>query len=354
MHYIRIPIALICLLTLACGRSRTMAEKNSMRDPTPLVLSIPAWALDTAHPLNLPYDNPLTVEGVELGRRLFHENALSGDGTLSCASCHRQELAFSDPRNFPTVFGTERNSMPLFNLVWDHYFFWDARALSLELQAFEPVKAHAEMNSNWNAVVERLAVHPDYQPLFQRAFGSPGVDSLRVAYALAQFERTLLSFDSRFDRYHYQKDSTALSVQEQRGWRVFTGKGSCADCHMPPRFTDGRVVNIGLELEPVDKGLGARTGVAWHMGRFKTPSLRNIAVTAPYMHDGRFATLEQVVDFYATGVHTTSPTLDVHMEPWVQGKVLLSTQDRLDLLAFLRTLTDETFLLDPGTTAPER
>jgi len=331
---------------IACSRSHLLSVDAKPTRPTPLVLAIPPWAVDTSHALNLPYDNLLTVEGVALGKRLFFEKALSGDGTLSCASCHKQEFAFSDPRNFATSFGSERNSMPLFNLAFQHYFFWDARALSLELQAFEPVKAHQEMNGDWRKVVERLQAHPDYPPLFHQAFGSLVVDSLRVAYALAQFERTLLSFDSRFDRFRYGGDRTALSAQEQRGWNLFTGKGNCADCHMPPLFTDGRVVDIGLDELPVDKGLGERTGVAWHMGRFKTPSLRNVAVTGPYMHDGRFGTLEEVVDFYATGVRTTSTTLDVHMQPWVKGEVLLSKKERIDLVAFLNALTDPTFLND--------
>jgi cytochrome c peroxidase len=351
MH--RFAPAILLLLALACGRSRSVVEQQVPAGPTPLQLVVPAWAQDTAHALNLPYDNPLTVEGVELGRKLFHEKALSGTGTFSCASCHRQELAFSDPRNVPNEQGFPRNSMPLFNLAFAHYFFWDARALSLELQAFEPVSAHQEMNSDWNAVCRNLQAHPEYPELFRRAFGSTHIDSLRVAYALAQFERTLLSFNSRFDRWHYQGDAEALNAQEIRGWKLFTGKGNCADCHMPPLFTDHRVVNIGLDAEPVDKGLGARTGVAWHMGRFKTPSVRNVAQSAPYMHDGRFGTLEEVVDFYARGVRTAATTLDAHMEPWVKGNVLLSASERADLVAFLRSLSDPGFLADPRLGAPE-
>jgi cytochrome c peroxidase len=346
-----ISITITILLAVSCGRSRMMVEQPPST-PTPLVLAIPPWAVDTGHALNLPYDDPLTVEGVALGKRLFHEPALSGDGTLSCASCHKQQFAFSDPRNFATSFGTQRNSMPLFNLAFHHYFFWDARAMSLELQAFEPVTAHHEMNSDWPTVAKRLQEHPEYPKLFERAFGSPTVDSLRVAYALAQFERTLLSFGSRFDRYYYDGDTAALTPSEVRGWQIFIGKGNCADCHMPPLFTDGRVVNIGLDKEPMDQGLGARTGIAWHQGRFKTPSIRNVAVTAPYMHDGRFATLEEVVEFYATGVHTDHPTLDVHMQPWVKGEVRLSPQDKADLVAFMRTLTDDGFLQDPALASP--
>jgi len=312
--------------------------------PTPLSLAVPSWAIDSMHPLVLPYDNPLTVEGVALGRKLFHEKALSGDGSLSCASCHRRELAFSDPRAFPSAFGTRRNGMPLINLVFDHYFFWDARALSLELQAFEPVVAHREMNNSWPAVVERLTRDADYPRMFHAAFGTPGIDSLRTAFALAQFERTLLSFDSRYDRYRYGGDNGALTPDELRGMGLFFGKGRCVDCHTPPLFTDRRVVNIGLDAEPIDRGLAERTGIPWHMGRFKTPTLRNVGVTAPYMHDGRFATLEEVLRFYAHGVRTETVTLDAHMLPWVKGEVLLDAVERADLEAFLRTLTDKAFL----------
>jgi cytochrome c peroxidase len=203
------------------------------------------------------------------------------------------------------------------------------------------------MNARWPEVERRLRAHPDDPALFHRAFGSPGVDSMRTAFALAQFERTLLSFGSRYDRFRHLGDSTALSPLERHGLEVFLFKGHCADCHMPPRFTDGRTVNIGLEAEPVDKGLGERTGIPWHMGRFKTPTLRNVAVTAPYMHDGRFATLEEVVRFYASGVNTGSVTLDAHMLPWLRGEVLLSAEDRTALVAFLHALTDSTFLTDP-------
>lgn len=320
------------------------ALPSAMHTPTPLVLPIPAWAIDTAFPPVLPYDDPLTVEGVALGERLFHEPLLSGDGTLSCASCHQRAQAFSDARNFPTAFGHARNGMPLMNLVMQHYFFWDARALTLELQAFEPVTAHREMNSNWADVAARLQAHAEYPGLFHRAFGSERIDSLHVAYALAQYERTLLTFNSRFDRYWYGGDSTVLTPVEQRGLQIFMTKGNCADCHMPPLFTDHRMSNIGLEHPPVDKGLGERTGIAWHMGRFKTPSLRNVAATAPYMHDGRFGTLGQVMDFYAVGVNTAATTLDPHMEPWARDDVFLSAQDRMDLVAFLHTLTDSSFL----------
>lgn len=317
----------------------------------PLVLDLPAWALtDTALRIDLPYDNPLTVEGVNLGRRLFYAKALSGDGTLACASCHVQSFAFSDPRAVSRGLGGalgRRNAPAIQNVAWDHFFFWDARALSIELQAFEPVTGHAEMGGRWTVVCERLRRDPSYPPLFAAAFGDERIDSMRIAFALAQFERTLITLNARFDRYFHNGDSTALSPAEIRGKNLFFTRANCADCHAPPLFKGHEVQNIGLDSVPVDLGMGGRTRIAWHMGRFKTPSLRNVEVTAPYMHDGRFATLEQVVDFYADGVRTTAATLDVHMQPWGKGEVRLSKQDRADLVAFLKTLTDEGFLSDP-------
>ena len=350
---------LVASISLAlCIVACTSAKRgDALNKPTPLVLDLPAWALtDTALKLEFPYDNPLTVEGVALGRRLFHEKALSADGSLSCASCHVQRFAFSDPRTRSMGMGGtmgERNAPAIQNVAWDHFFFWDARALSIELQAFAPVTGHAEMGSNWNKVAERLRRIPAYPPLFAAAFGDGAIDSMRVAFALAQFERTMISLSSRFDRYFHEGDSTALTLSEKRGKDLFFTRANCADCHSPPLFKGHEVQNIGLDSTPVDLGMGGRTHIVWHMGRFKTPSLRNIAVTAPYMHDGRFATLEQVVDFYADDVNTNSPTLDVHMQPWVKGEVRLSTQDRADLVAFLKTLTDEGFLTDPRYGPPE-
>ncbi len=341
------------ILAAACHHPSKQAGRSG---PTPLQLELPAWALaDTALRLDFPYDNPLTVEGAALGRMLFYEKALSRDGSLSCASCHRQEFAFADSARFSSGMNgmrTARNAMPLMNLAWDHFFFWDARALSLELQAFEPVTAHRELASRWSEVSHRLEQDKRYPPLFTAAFGDARIDSLRIAFALAQFERTLVSLDSRFDRYFYGKQADALNAQEKRGKELFFTRAHCVDCHEPPLFKGHHVVNIGLDSVPMDLGMGGRTGMPWHMGRFKTPTLRNIAATAPYMHDGRFATLKEVVDFYADGVFTASPTLDEHMLPWRRGEVRLSGLDRADLVAFLRTLTDSAFLADPRSGPP--
>lgn len=333
----------------ACQRPPDRAQP-----PTPARLPLPAWArADTALRVDMPYDNPLTEEGIALGRLLFHDKALSNDGSLSCASCHLQAHAFSDPR--PRSVGMEgtagaRNAPTIQNVAWDHFFFWDARALSIELQAFEPVRGHAEMRSTWPEVYARLQRDARYSPLFKAAFGDAAIDSMRIAFAIAQFERTLVSLNAKYDRVLHGKER--FTSEEQRGRDLFFGSAHCVDCHEPPLFRSHAVANIGLDSVPIDPGMGGRTRIAWHAGRFKTPTLRNVAVSAPYMHDGRFNTLEQVVDFYADDVQVNASTLDAHMQPWVKGEVRLSAQDRADLVAFLKTLTDEEFLSNDDHQAP--
>jgi cytochrome c peroxidase len=243
-----------------------------------------------------------------------------------------------------------RNAPTIQNVAWDHFFFWDARALTIELQAFEPVRGHAEMHSSWPEVYARLQRDARYPPLFKAAFGDPGIDSMRIAFAIAQFERTLVSLNAKYDRVLHGKEQ--FTNEEQRGRDLFFGSAHCVDCHEPPLFRSHAVANIGLDSLPADPGMGGRTHIAWHMGRFKTPTLRNVAVSAPYMHDGRFQTLEQVLDFYADDVQVNTPTLDAHMQPWVNGEVRLSAQDRSDLVAFLKALTDEEFLVDERHAAP--
>lgn len=350
----RVLLAVVSII-IGC---QALPDRSSVHEPqgqTPYILKYPPWAADSVHEPMLPYDNPLTAEGVALGRRLFHEKALSRDGDLSCASCHVQAHAFSDPRRFSIGMDQHagaRNAMALVNPAWSHFFFWDARALSLELQAFEPVKDHRELFNSWPEVVQRLKEGAGYEEQFLRAFGTMEFDSLHIVFALAQFERTLVSFGSPFDRYHYGCDSSALDASQQRGKDLFFGKAHCSDCHELPLFQDHTVINIGLDREVTDPGLGGLTGKAWHMGRFKTPTLRNCAASAPYMHDGRFATLRKVVDFYADSVHLDTPNFDDHMFAWKLGVVNLSEPERVDLVHFLEALTDTAFLTNPDLAAP--
>lgn len=346
-------VAVTVMVLAACRREPGLGP--TWDGGTPYPLDIPDWVTAGDHLPYLPEDPPLTVEVVDLGRRLFYEKALSNDFSMSCATCHRQEHAFTDPRQFSV--GTDgsvgtRNAMAIFNLAWDGRFFWDGRSFSLEQQAFLPVVDHAEMRNTWPVVVERLNAHPHYPELFRKAFGTTRIDSLRVVQAIAQFERTLLSFDSRYDRFFYGGDSSALTAQEQRGMDLYFRGAHCGDCHMGPLLADHALRNNGLDLVHTDLGLGAVTGNSNHNGLFKATSLRNIAVTGPYMHDGRFATLEEVVDFYADDVQLDSPNLDNHMFPWMAGQVQLSEQDRADRVAFLHALTDEGFLTNPAFSDP--
>ncbi|MBK9176090.1 MAG: cytochrome-c peroxidase [Flavobacteriales bacterium] len=339
------------LVAQGCRKDPGMEEGGQ----TPLVLDLPAYLADSGIVPHANWENPLTVEGVALGRRLFYEKALSDNYTMSCGSCHAQAHAFSDPRRFSI--GTDgsvgrRQAMAVVNLAFDHFLFWDGRAHGLEDQAARPVVDQAEMRNTWPAVVARLRGMQEYPPLFQMAFGSDAIDSARVVQAIAQFERTMLSFDSRWDRFHYGGDASALNEQEQRGMDLFFRGGHCVDCHKAPLFADHALRNNGLDLQGDDAGYGALTGIPADHAKFKVPTLRNIEVTAPYMHDGRFNTLEEVVDFYAENVHVESALLDNHMLPWVTGEVDLDAQERADLVAFLKALTDSGFLANPAFSDP--
>jgi cytochrome c peroxidase len=324
--------------------------------PTPYALEFPL----NFPPMDIPADNPLTVEGVRLGRHLFYEERLSGNNTMSCGSCHLQSHSFSDPERFSTgidgIQGT-RNSMALINLGWENRFFWDGRALTLEEQIFFPVRDPIEMHDTWPNAVAKLQQDAAYVQLFNAAFGTTTIDSVNASKAIAQFLRTVVSANSKFDRF--MRGDEALTVDEQLGFQLTLLEGGIppaspfgqggADCfHCHPhgggRFTDGIIRNNGLDSEFTDLGLGGITGLPQDMGRFKTPSLRNVAVTAPYMHDGRFQTLEEVIDHYDSGGHP-SPTIDPNMK-FTQGGLQLTAQKKQQLIAFLHTLTDHEFLSD--------
>ncbi|HMU14032.1 MAG: cytochrome-c peroxidase [Bacteroidetes bacterium] len=359
LHMRPIHPTLLCLLGLillfGCRKESSSNDDPGSGGQTPFTLHVPIWVDTAVGPQHEAPGNPLTFEGIALGRRLFHDVLLSDDYTQSCATCHKQANGFSDPAQFSTgtngAHGT-RNAMAVINLGWDGRFFWDGRRNTLEEQAHDPVTNPIEMRNTWPEVVARLQAHADYPGLFERAFGTPDIDSNKVVMAIAQFERTLLSFNSRFDRLRYMGDSSALNEQEYRGLDIFMRDGHCVDCHTEPLFSDPGMRNTGLELIAVDSGLAAITGNPADIGKFKVPTLRNIAQSAPYMHDGRFATLEEVVNFYAHDVQITLPNLDGHMDPWRFGLVNLSPQNEADLVAFLHTLTDTAFLTNPALGPP--
>ena len=325
--------ALILLGLVACGQDAGVPP-TSPPDPTPYELAVPAGFPAPA----IPPDNPLTAEGIALGKRLFADPILSVDSTIACASCHLPAHAFADPRPFSQGVGgvTSRNSMPLFNLLWSPSFFWDGRAASLEDQALEPVQSPAELGEDWDRVVAKLERHAEYPALFARAFGDAPINRRLVVQALAQFERTLISADSKYDRW--LAGQAAFTPREERGFLLFhTEKADCFHCHVAPLFTDNEFHNNGLDLDPPDEGLAALSGKRLDRGKFKTPTLRNVEYTAPYMHDGRFQSLEEVVEHYDSGFHRTILTDPLLL---VRPNLDLDPADKRALVAFLKTLSD--------------
>lgn len=340
---------------------------------TPYNLVIPS----NLPPMDIPVDNPLTEEGVSLGRFLFYEERLSGDDGMSCASCHAPSLAFTDgkavSKGIDSIAGT-RSAMPLINLGYGQFFFWDGRSHSLEEQALEPVVNPIEMHETWPSAMSKLQADAVYPTLFMRAFGTDQIDSLLVAKAIAQFIRTMVSGNSPFDRF--QRGEGLISPDAQVGFDLFKKEGGaigenipvagstpvigqggadCFHCHTEAAglFTDEQFHNNGLDTQFTDLGRAGVTNDPADMAKFKTPTLRNIMVTAPYMHDGRFATIDQVLDHYNDGGHA-SPTVDPFMKFTSPDMTLgLSPTKRMQIKAFLNTLTDEEFLtnpdfLDPG------
>ncbi len=298
---------------------------------------------------DLPRDNPLIEERVALGKALFHETALSRDGTLSCASCHEEKHAFTDARRFSIgvrgQLGT-RNSMPLTNLAWKSDFFWDGRAPSLRAQALMPIQDHTELDETLDSVTAKLTANQTFPPMFSSAFGSPEITAEKIGLAIENYLLTLTSFDSKFDRAMAGKVS--LTDDEKRGFELFMTEyeprtrqygADCFHCHGGALFSDHQFHNNGLEGD--DRGRAKITGSPADDHKFSTPSLRNVALTAPYMHDGRFATLEEVVEHYSSGVHR-SPTLDPNLAKHPEKGLNLSTEDKAALVAFLKTLTAET------------
>ena len=355
-----IIVVLIALLfSFSCSKT---GEDNTDQTytPTPVTLEIPQIFQQLLPTPTIPSDNRLTEEGVALGRKLFYDPILSGDGTQSCTSCHLQANAFTDPRQFSIgidgSIGT-RNAMPVFNAAWsiNQKFFWDGRASSLEEQALQPVENPIEMNNTWQQAISSLQATADYPELFNKAFGTSTITKELVAKAIAQFERTLISGNTPFDRY-LLGDENAVSQQVINGFNIFMDpdRGDCFHCHgsdTNPLWTDNIFHNNGLDETFTDKGLGDVTGDPLDFGKFKSPSLRNLAYTAPYMHDGRFATLDEVINHYSEGL-VYSETIDPLMKFVAQGGNQLSQQEKEDLKAFLLSLSEEDFTTNPNFSNP--
>jgi cytochrome c peroxidase len=290
--------------------------------------------------VNVPEDNPLTVESVSLGERLFFDATLSADGVIRCASSHRPGHSFSDTVPISAgVYGRlgVRNTPAIVNRAYGRAFFWDGRAASLETQVLHPIQDSTEMGQPLPALLLRLRANQFYRDAFARAFGG-GIDTSEVARALSNFVRTVRSGNAPIDRWR-DGDTAAISSAARRGLSLFTGRANCITCHAGPNFTDEEFHNTGVAARSAagaalsDSGRFRVTGRAQDIGAFKTPTLRDVALTGPYLHDGSISSLDDAVAFYDAGGHA-HPQLDPEIRP-----LELTPEQRHDLVAFLRALT---------------
>jgi len=361
MNKYLLVLSCLCILCLTQScKDDEMLKNGDLEDisysPTPYQLIIP----DSFPPMAIPADNPMTQEGVDLGHHLFFDNILSADETQSCSSCHNAAGAFTD--NLAVSVGIDgiagtRSSMSLMNIGFvNGGLFWDGRSPTLEAQALLPVEDPIELHNTWTNVINKLKAHDDYPTKFRKAFGITDrseITSDLAAKAIAQYERALVvGGNSRFDLF--LTDDEDLTDQETRGHDIYfdipiegVPDGQCFHCHNQPLFGSNQFFNNGLQeaaslSEFADLGRGGVTGKVFDNGKFRAPSLRNIELSAPYMHNGSLATLEDVVEFYANGTHF-SDNLDVN----VQEGIDLDEQDKADLVAFLKTLTDTSFETNP-------
>jgi cytochrome c peroxidase len=295
-------------------------------------------------------DNPLSKEGFELGRKLFYDGRLSIDNEHPCASCHQQVAAFGtyqhDRSHGVYDSHTLRNAPVLFNLAWNNFFHWDGEFSSLQDEAAEPINGHIEMGESFEGVINKIKDDPEYRKMFKEVFRYPFIRPEYILKALEQFTGFMVSADSKYDRY--KKGTVPFTVPEESGYQLY--KSKCATCHPEPLFTDNNLHNTGLPIDNFLKDYGRIriTGKKEDSLKFKTPSLRNVYISANYMHDGRFNTLLQCLNHYRTGVQQSS-TLD----PLLTNGIALTDAEASNLSLFLRALTDSTFLKDPRFSKPQ-
>jgi cytochrome c peroxidase len=314
---------------------------------------------------NTPNDNEVSDWGATLGRVLFYDKILSANNTTSCSSCHLQEAGFSDPDQFSTGFeggSTERNSMGISNAKYyeNGHFFWDERAATLEEQVLMPIQDETEMGLTLTELVTKVEEQPYYPILFEQVYGDKEVTPDKISKALAQFVRSIVSYRSNYDIGRAQVNNPETDFPnytdiENFGKNIFfSERGGCAPCHTSDLFVGDEARNNGLDAVLTDLGLGAITGNSNDNGKFKVGSLRNIELTAPYMHDGRFETLEEVVEHYNSGVQA-SATLDNRLTQRNSNnprQLNLTEQEKAALVAFMKTLTDHSLIVDEKYSSP--
>ncbi|MBZ4035411.1 cytochrome-c peroxidase [Flavobacterium sp. 17A] len=357
-HYKKLTL----LLVLVAAGIFTAATDISPLYVDPYKLEYPDYF---GNRISIPEDNPTTKQGVYLGRMLFYETKLSSSQTISCASCHQQKFAFTDGKAFSSGIDnmrTKRNSMSLANLLWVRNFFWDGRAKGLEDQAKFPLNDPHEMGGYLEKAVKILQQTKEYPPLFREAFGTAEITSDKITKAIAQFERTLISANSNYDKY--LRGEYNPTEQELNGMELFMNSprpeknirgANCAQCHGTPKMYMELFHNNGLDTEPKDIGREEFTGMENDRGRFRVATLRNIALTAPYMHDGRFKNLDEVLDHYNEHIKP-SKSLSISLKNVSNNldgeKLGLTANEKSDIISFLKMLTDSTFITDPKFSDP--
>ena len=363
-------LSIVFILSLSIFLMQACEPESTVLTPDnkPFIPNIPEGFSSSDFFKNIPADNPLTEKGVELGRMLFYDKILSSDGTISCASCHNIANSFADDRAFSLgVNGAPGiiNSMPLINMGFSKSFFWDGRANTLEQQAIIPITSSIEMHETAENVVLKLQNHANYPKRFFNAFGSEKVTIENIAKAVAQFERTLISGNSQWDVFLNAAKKTNLdeayfiagfTPDQIQGYRLFsTEKAECFHCHETHLGTTNAFDDNGLVEFTDGTGLGAITGKAEDDGKFKIPTLRNIQLTAPYMHDGRFKTLDEVLNFYMLEMKP-SKNLNSFLkdDQQLNGGVLISSSQeefnaqKKQILEFLKVFSDTTFVNNPA------
>ncbi len=291
-------------------------------------------------------NNPISREGFVLGKKIFNDPILSRDGSVACASCHDQTVAFADPQHRLSVgidgrIG-ERNAPPIQNLAFIRNFFWDGGVIHVDFIPVNAITNPLEMDEDLSHVIEKMNANPEYIRLFNEVFGTDTITSPRMLHALSQFLVMMVSADSKYDQYVLGND--LLSAEEEAGLVLFETK--CGTCHAGELFTDGSFRNNGIDTEFTDPGRARITEKESDQGKFRVPSLRNVMLTKPYMHDGRFKTIKEVLDHYAEEVKI-STTLDPVLNSNEVPGIPLSEDEKVKIISFLNTLTDEEFISNP-------
>lgn len=325
----------ICVLAFLAGCSKSSIDETWEGLKFPAHFPPPVYEMK---------DNPVTKEGFELGKKIFYDPILSRDNTISCGSCHIQSSAFTHhghdlSHGINDQLG-KRNALPIQNLLWQTSFFWDGGVHNIDLISLNPIQNPVEMDEDPQLVLLKLKNHAEYPALFKKAFGTEEINTARFLQALSQFMAMLISSNSKYDQY--KRGELSLSSEEMEGLQIF--KSKCSHCHAGELFTDNSFRNNGLSSQfNFDKGRYEISLIPSDIGKFKVPSLRNIALTAPYMHHGQIGTLEGVLDHYALNVKNSS-TLDSSLISNQGLGINLDAQEKKRIVSFLNTLTDETFI----------